>query len=145
MNIYSSGDILLTYKSYIQNNPLSNLDLPLYINSFVKIDEATGKKTIWAKEVIDYSSKKGLEIYKTFLLDDIAWSLFSNFFPGINTPGIIVRIDINGNLVEIFYAPFNVNIYSSFEFYVYDFLLILRSMFYYCCRLILLQWRIWSI
>ena len=51
--------------------------------------------------------------------------MFSNFFSGINTPGIIARTNIDGNLIEIFYAPFNVSIsiYSSFIFNVYDFYL----------------------
>ena len=56
MNVYSSGDVLLTYLSYIQNNPLLSMNLQLSINSLVKIDGSTGK-TIWAKEIIDYSSK----------------------------------------------------------------------------------------
>ena len=55
MNVYSSGDILLTYLSYIQNNPLLSTNLQPSINSLVKIDGSTGK-TIWAKEIIDYSS-----------------------------------------------------------------------------------------
>ena len=49
--------------------------------------------------------------------------MFSNFYPGINTPGIIARTNIDGNLIEIFYAPFNVSKYSSFRFNVYDFYL----------------------
>ena len=57
MNVYSSGDILLTYLSYIQNNPLLSTNLQSSINSLVKIDESTGK-TIWAKEIIDYSLEK---------------------------------------------------------------------------------------
>ena len=55
MNVYSSGDVLLTYLSYIQNNPLLSTNLQQSINSLVKIDGSTGE-TIWAKEIIDYSS-----------------------------------------------------------------------------------------
>ena len=84
MDLYSNDDLLLTYKSQIQHNPLIFENLPLYINILVKTDSKVGT-TIWAKEIFDYSIAINLQIGKSFLLNDTAWSLFFTLLSGINT------------------------------------------------------------
>ena len=115
MDLYSNDDLLLTYKSQIQHNPLIFENLPLYINILVKTDSKVGT-TIWAKEIFDYSIAINLQIGKSFLLNDTAWSLFFTLLSGINTPGIIAKVDSDGNLIEIFYIPFYISKNSAIDY-----------------------------
>ena len=50
---------------------------------------------------------------------------FTNFFK-FCTPGIITKVDSDGNLIETFYIPFNVakSLASNYFFHVYDFYLL---------------------
>ena len=78
MDFYSNDDILLTYLSQIQHNPLLYENLPRRNSILVKTDSKNGA-TIWAKEIFDYSTSVNLEINKSFLINDTAWSLFFTF------------------------------------------------------------------
>ena len=49
--LYSNGDILLSYNTKVINNPLEIIDTKLNVNCFVKINYITGL-TLWAKELI---------------------------------------------------------------------------------------------
>ena len=124
MDLYLNDDILFTYLSQIQHNPLFYEQLPLNNNILVKIDSKNGA-TIWAKEIFDYSFSVNFEINKSFLINDITWSLLFSLLSGMNTPGIITKVDIDGNLIEIFYIPFYVNesTASNYVFNVRDFYL----------------------
>ena len=84
MDLYSNDDILLTYLSQIQHNPLLYEHLPLNNSILVKTDSQNGE-TIWAKEIFDYSYSVNLEINKSFLINDTAWSLFFTLLSGVNT------------------------------------------------------------
>ena len=72
----------------------------------VKVDSKIGI-TIWAKEILDNSISVNLEIISSFLVNDIAWSLLTYNGAGVNVPGIITKVDSSGNLIDIFYIPFN--------------------------------------
>ena len=124
MDFYSNDDILLTYLSQIQHNPLLYENLPRRNSILVKTDSKNGA-TIWAKEIFDYSTSVNLEINKSFLINDTAWSLFFTFLSAENTPGIITKVDRDGNLIEIFYIPFYVSQDTSnnYLFNVHDFYL----------------------
>ena len=84
MDLYSNDDILFTYLSQIQHNPLIYENLPLNNSILVKTDSKNGV-TIWAKEIFDYSTSVNLEINKSFLINDTAWSLFFTLLSGVNT------------------------------------------------------------
>ena len=52
--------------------------------------------------------------------------LFVYSFTDLNAPGVIVRIDPNGTMIESFYSPFYVDvasyqdyIFSTIDFYVF--------------------------
>ena len=83
MDFYSNDDLLFTYQSQIQHNPLLFENLPQHINILVKTDSKVGS-TIWAKEIIDYSIYLDLQIAKSFLINDTAWSLFFTLLYGVN-------------------------------------------------------------
>ena len=124
MDLYSNDDLLFTYQSQIQHNPLLSENLPLQNSILVKVDNKVST-TIWAKEIFDYSISVNLQINKSFLINDTAWSLFFTLLSGLNTPGIITKVDGDGNLIEIFYIPFNVakSSANNYFFNVYDFYL----------------------
>ena len=84
MDLYLNDDILFTYLSQIQHNPLFYEQLPLNNNILVKIDSKNGA-TIWAKEIFDYSFSVNFEINKSFLINDITWSLLFSLLSGMNT------------------------------------------------------------
>ena len=108
MDLYSNDDLLLTYQSHIDSNPLLSSILPKLSSIIVKVDRKIGI-TIWAKEILDNSISVNLEIISSFLVNDIAWNLFIYIGAGVNVPGIITKVDIDGNLTDIFYIPFNFN------------------------------------
>ena len=107
IDIYSNGDLLLTYYSQISNNPLDNSDIPQNIYSLVRIDSITGK-TIWAKELINHFDYSYFEMIKSTIVNDVIWWLNTYIFNYFNAPGVIARIDENGSIIEIFYTPFTV-------------------------------------
>ena len=124
MNLYSNEDILLTYKTNIVNNPLLSNNLPHFITVLAKVDGTTGA-TVWAKQIVNYSAAQNLEIYSTFLMNDTSWSLSVYKGADVNIPGMITKIDRDGNLVEMFYIPFSFdsNSTSNYSFYTVDFYL----------------------
>ena len=83
MNLYSNDDLLLTYISQIQHNPLFFENMPKHNSILVKTDSKVGT-TIWAKEIFDYSISVNLEIVKSFLINDTAWSLLFTHLYGVN-------------------------------------------------------------
>ena len=126
IDIYSNGDILLTYVSQISNNPLNNSDIPQSVNSLVRIDSRTGK-TIWAKELINHFNLYFFDMVKTTIIEDVIWCLHIYTFNYFNAPGVITRIDGNGSIIEIFYTPFNAKtdssqtyIFLTSDFYVFS-------------------------
>ena len=46
IDIYSNGDLLLTYVSQISNNPLNNSNIPQGISSLIRMDSITGKNNL---------------------------------------------------------------------------------------------------
>ena len=114
-----------TYISRIFNNPLVNGDIPGLINSLVRTESETGK-TIWAKEILYYSESNYFSIVKTKIVDDVAWVLLVYYLTELNAPGIIAKIDKDGNLIESFYSPFYVDVASNqnYMFIVIDFILL---------------------
>ena len=120
MDLYSNDDILFTYKSNILNSPISSLSGN---NSLiVKVDSKIGA-TIWAKNIIDNSISLDLQINRSFLLNDIAWSLLIYSGTDYNVPGIIAKIDNDGNLIDIFYVPFFFSEASYYYLHTIDFYL----------------------
>ena len=107
IDIYSNEDLLLTYTSQILNNPLNNPDIPQNVNSLVRIDSITGK-TIWAKQLINHFDLYYFEMIKSTIINDVIWWLNTYTFNYFNAPGVIAKIDENGSIIEIFYAPFTV-------------------------------------
>ena len=93
--------------------------MPLSNNILVKADSKVGT-TIWAKEIFDNSIAINLQIDNSNIINDTAWSLFFTLLSGINTPGIITKVDSDGNLIEIFYIPFYVdkNLAKNYKFNV---------------------------
>ena len=84
MDLYSNDDLLLTYQSKVQHNPLLYENLPLHNSMLVKTDSKVGT-TIWAKEIFDYSISVNIQINKSYLINDTAWSLFFTLLSGVNT------------------------------------------------------------
>ena len=74
IDIYSNGDILLTYISQISNNPLNNSDIPPSVSSLVRIDSITGK-TIWAKQIINHFDLSYFETIESTIINDVIWWL----------------------------------------------------------------------
>ena len=130
MDLYSNDDLLLTYQSHIDSNPLSSSILPKLSSIIVKVDRKIGI-TIWAKEILDNSISVNLEIISSFLVNDIAWNLFIYIGAGVNVPGIITKVDIDGNLTDIFYIPFSFNkdSFSSHSLSIIDFYLLADQSF----------------
>ena len=123
MNIYSNEDILLTYQASFINNPLLADIAPVNNSVLVKIDSTTGT-TIWAKEILNYLPNINLQINKSFLLNDTSWSLFVFTEAIILAPGVITKIDSDGNLIETFYVPFDfVKSQTNFFLCIIDFYL----------------------
>ena len=83
MDLYSNDDLLLTYKSQIQHNPLFFENMPISNSILAKTDSKVGT-TIWAKEIFDHSIAIGVAIDKSFLINDTAWSLFFTLLSGAN-------------------------------------------------------------
>ena len=79
IDLYSNGDILLTYISQIPNNPLDNPDIPQNISSLVRIDSITGK-TIWAKQIINHFDFYYFEMVKSTIINDVIWWLNTFIF-----------------------------------------------------------------
>ena len=105
IDIYSNGDLVLTYTSQISNNPLNNSDIPQSVNSLVRIDSITWK-TIWAKQLINHFDLYFFEMIKSTIINDVIWWLNTYKYNYFNSPGVIARIDGNGSIIEIFYTPF---------------------------------------
>ena len=84
IDFYSNDDILFTYRSKILNNPLLSKNLSLQLSILIKADSKVGT-TIWAKEIFDLSISPNLQIEKSFLINNTAWSLFFTFTTGDNT------------------------------------------------------------
>ena len=112
MDLYSNDDLLFTYQSQIQHNPLLSENLPLQNSILVKVDNKVST-TIWAKEIFDYSISVNLQINKSFLINDTAWSLFFTLLSGLNIIECknIVKINIEAIL-------FNYKILIT-EYYIY--------------------------
>ena len=106
------------------NNPLLANNLPGNITVLAKVDGTTGA-TVWAKQIVNYSAAQNLEIYSTFLMNDTSWSLSVYKGADVNIPGMITKIDRDGNLVEMFYIPFSFdsNSTSNYVLYTVDFYL----------------------
>ena len=113
IDIYSNGDLLLTYTSQILNNPLDNPDIPQNISSLVRIDSITGK-TIWAKQLINHFDLYYFEMIKSTIINDVIWWLNTYINHYFNAPGVIAKIDGNGSIIEIFYTPFMVTFMNWF-------------------------------
>ena len=122
IDIYSNGDLLLTYTSQILNNPLGNLDIPQNISSLVRMGSITGK-TIWAKQLMNHFGLYYFEIIKFTIVNDVIWWLNTYIIRYFNAPGVITKIDGNGSIIEIFYTPFNAysNLNQTYNFLTYDF------------------------
>ena len=113
IDIYSNGDILLTYVPQISNNPLNNSDIPKSVFSLVRIDSITGK-TIWAKQIINHFDLSYFEMIKSKIINDVIWWLNTYINHYFNAPGVITRIDGNGSIIEIFYTPFTITFMNQF-------------------------------
>ena len=109
IDVYSNGDLLLTYISQISNNPLNNSDIPSEVSSLVRIDSITGK-TVWAKELINHFGLYYFEMIKSTIVNDVIWWFNAYINRYFNTPGVITKIDGNGSIIEIFYTPFTVSL-----------------------------------
>ena len=107
-----------------------NTDLLRYLDSLIRVESTTGK-TVWAKELIYHSGNIYFNIYNAKFINDVAWVLLIYSLTDQNAPGVIVRVDQNGTLIESFYAPFNVNIspYQDYIFSTIDFIVFSDSSF----------------
>ena len=128
--VYSNEDFIFIYYSQIFNNPFKNTDLLRYLDSLIRVENITGK-TVWAKELIYHSGNIYFNIYNVKFINDVAWVLFLYSLTDQNAPGIIIKVDQNGALIESVYAPFYVNIgpYQDYIFSTIDFFVFSDSSF----------------
>ena len=72
-------------------------------NILAKINYETGA-TIWGKQLFYIYDKNAMPISSTVLMNNVAWSLMSLDKISLSAPAVIIKVDIDGNIVEAFKA-----------------------------------------
>ena len=85
------------------NGPNQNDITDYRQNILAKINYETGA-TIWGKQLFYTYDKNVMSISSTVLTNDVAWSLMTLNKINLSAPAVIIKIDIDGNLIEAFKA-----------------------------------------
>ena len=143
MNLFSNDDILLTYNLITVNDPNDN-SLQSKVTALIRVDYITGK-TLWAKKLYYNVDQVYFNLLKTFIINDIVWSLLSGYETNIYYPALIASTSSEGIVLEVFsvsgqYSSISASYFLSFQdFYVFFWL-----KFHNNCKMFIRSRRIWS-
>ena len=96
------------------NGPNQNNTADYIQNILAKINYETGA-TIWGKQLFYSYNKSIMPISSTVLMNNVAWSLMTLDKINLSAPAVIIKVDIDGNVVEAFKA-LNYNLPTCFLF-----------------------------
>ena len=115
-NYFSNGDLLFTYYTNIVNLQGDYSDLNLNSTRILVKTDFTTDKTLWAKDIVYmYNGIRLIIVDVDIDNDNVWWMLFAYSNAVYFT--IIVKFDVNGNLINSFSAIRNVDQASSVNYY----------------------------
>ena len=99
------------------NGPNQSNTVDYIQNILAKINYETGA-TIWGKQLFYSYNNNIMPISSTVLTNDVAWSLMTLNKINLSAPVVIIKVDIDGNIVEAFKA-LNYNLSTCMFFVSY--------------------------
>ena len=116
INYFSNGDLLFTYYTNIANLQGDHSDLNLdSTRILVKTDSITDK-TLWAKDIVYMYNGIMLIIADVDIDNDNVWWMLFAYSNAVYFT-IIVKFDVNGNLINSFSAISSIDQASSINYY----------------------------
>ena len=105
LQVYSNEDILISYNFNVINGPVNPSNSLHTVSSIVKVDHLTGT-TLWAKELfyLNVTSMVYFQIFDSVIKNDVSYHLLSVSITSISFPGIIVKVDSDGNVLNAVWA-----------------------------------------